>query len=369
MNIDNIVSPTLILDKKKCLNNIRLMSEKAKKHKLIFRPHFKTHQSRTIGKWYKKSGVNKITVSSLHMAEYFANDDWKDITVAFPVNIREIDTINSLAEEIQLNLTIENIESVAILNKELEFEVGFFIKIDTGYKRTGISFDIFLTIDKILKLASESDKLVFKGFLSHAGNTYKASNTSEIIEIHKDSLYKLSLLKKQYIEKYPDLIMSTGDTPSCSLADNFDGIDEIRPGNFIFYDLMQYHLGSCNFEQIATIMACPVVSKHPERKEIIIHGGGVHFSKESINIGNKNIYGKLVLFNKNGWTEADKDHYLIKLSQEHGTLVVSDELFNEVNIGDLVGIIPVHSCLTANLMKEYLSTDDDVIDHLSGNNI
>ncbi len=369
MNIDNIVSPTLILDKKKCLNNIRLMSEKAKKHKLIFRPHFKTHQSRTIGKWYKKSGVNKITVSSLHMAEYFANDDWKDITVAFPVNIREIDTINSLAEEIQLNLTIENTESVAILNKKLKFEVGFFIKIDTGYKRTGISFDIFLTIDKILKLASESNKLVFKGFLSHAGNTYKAKNTSEIIEIHKDSLYKLSLLRKQYIEKYPDLLMSTGDTPSCSIADNFEGIDEIRPGNFVFYDLMQYQLGSCNLEQIATIMACPVVSKHSERKEIIIHGGGVHFSKELINIGNKNIYGKLVHFNKEGWTEADQDQYLVKLSQEHGTLQVSDELFDIIEIGELIGIIPVHSCLTANLMKEYLSTDDDVIDHLSGNNI
>jgi D-serine deaminase-like pyridoxal phosphate-dependent protein len=369
MNIDNIVSPTLILDKNKCLSNIRFMSEKAKKNKLIFRPHFKTHQSRTIGKWYKQYGIYKIAVSSLQMAEYFANDDWKDITVAFPVNIREIETINSLAEEIQLNLTIENTESVALLNRKLEFELGFFIKIDTGYKRTGISFDIFLTIDKILKIASESDKLVFKGFLSHAGNTYKAKKPDEIIDIHTDALYKLSLLKKQYIEKYPDLIISTGDTPSCSLADNFEGIDEIRPGNFIFYDLMQYQLGTCNFNQIATIMACPVVSKHSERKEIIIHGGGVHFSKESIKIGNKNIYGKLVLFTKDGWTEADKDHYLVKLSQEHGTLVISGELIDKIEIGELVGIIPVHSCLTANLMQEYLSTDDDVIDHLSGSNI
>ena len=366
MNVNNIISPTLILDNKKCLNNIRLMSEKAKKHKLIFRPHFKTHQSRTIGKWYKQFGVDKITVSSLRMAEYFANDDWKDITVAFPVNIREIDTINSLAEEIQLNLTIENTESITFLNKKLKFEVGFFIKIDTGYKRTGISFDIFLTINKILKLASESNKLIFKGFLSHAGNTYHAKSPQEIIDIHNDSLYKLSLLKKQYIELYPDLIMSTGDTPSCSLANNFDGIDEIRPGNFVFYDLMQYELGSCNFDQIATIMVCPVVSKHPERKEVIIHGGAVHFSKESIQIKDQIVFGKLVFLSKDGWTEIEEEQYLVKLSQEHGTLVISDELFDTIEIGDLIGVIPVHSCLTANLMKSYLSTDDDIIDHLSG---
>lgn len=365
MNLENIVSPTLILDKKKCLNNIRLMAEKAKKHNLIFRPHFKTHQSRIIGRWFKKFGVNKITVSSLQMAEYFSNDDWKDITVAFPVNIREIETVNSLAEETQLNLTLENIESVEFLSKELKFEVGFFIKIDTGYGRTGVPFDILL-IDKILKLASESDKLIFKGFLSHSGNTYNTKNTNEIIDIHNDAIYKLSLLKKQYIEKYPELIMSIGDTPSCSLAEDFPEINEIRPGNFVFYDLKQYQLGSCNFDQIATVLACPVVAKHNNREEIIVQGGGIHFSKDYLRIDDKKIFGKLVLLNEKGWKKTDKNFYLTKLSQEHGTLHISGELFNEINIGDLIGIIPVHSCLTANLMRDYLSTDDEIIDHLSG---
>ena len=367
MNIENIVSPTLILDKKKCLNNIKLMAEKAKKHNLLFRPHFKTHQSRGIGKWFKKFGVNKITVSSLQMAEYFSNDDWKDITVAFPVNIREIETINSLAEETQLNLTLENTESVDLLTKELKFEVGFFIKIDTGYGRTGVSFDIFQLIDNILKLASISNKLIFKGFLSHAGNSYNAKNSDEIITIHNDATHKLSLLKKQYIDKYPELIISIGDTPSFSLADNFPGIDEIRPGNFVFYDLTQNNLGSCSFDQIATILACPVVAKHKNRKEIIIHGGGVHFSKEFLEINNNRTFGLFVKLNNKGWENTDQDFYLSKLSQEHGTLEVSEELFNEINIGDLIGIIPIHSCLTANLMQEYLSLDDEIIDHFSGN--
>jgi D-serine deaminase-like pyridoxal phosphate-dependent protein len=367
MNLENIVSPTLIIDKKKCLNNIQLMAEKAKKHNLIFRPHFKTHQSRIIGRWFKKFGVDKITVSSLKMAEYFSNDDWKDITVAFPVNIREIETINSLAEETQLNLTLENVESVEFLCKELKFEVGFFIKIDTGYGRTGVSFDIFIIIDNILKSASTCKNLVFKGFISHSGHAYKAKDTAEIIDIHKDAIYKLTLLKKQYIDSYPELIMSIGDTPSCSLADDFSEINEIRPGNFIFYDLMQNKLGSCNFNRIATALACPVVAKHKDRKEIIIHGGGVHFSKEHLIFENKKIFGKLVLLNKKGWKNTDEDFYITKLSQEHGTLEVSSELFNQIKIGDLIGVIPVHSCLTANLMQGYLSLDDEIIDHLSGN--
>ena len=47
------------------------MARKAKDNGLIFRPHFKTHQSIEIGEWFRESGVNKITVSSLTMANYF----------------------------------------------------------------------------------------------------------------------------------------------------------------------------------------------------------------------------------------------------------------------------------------------------------
>src|SRR5664279_4243936 len=89
--IMKITVPTLLVDKQKCLANIKFMSDKAKKNNSTFRPHFKTHQSIEIGNWYKEFGVEKITVSSLRMAEYFTNTGWSDITVAFPVNILEID--------------------------------------------------------------------------------------------------------------------------------------------------------------------------------------------------------------------------------------------------------------------------------------
>ena len=367
MNLDHLTSPTLILDTEKCLNNIKSMVNKAKKHGLIFRPHFKTHQSKQIGNWFRQFGVNKITVSSVRMAEYFADDDWNDITIAFPVNIREIESINSLAEKIHLNLCIENVESIDFLINELKFEVSFFIKIDTGYNRTGISNDNYEVIDKILAKEKSSEKVKFKGFLSHAGHTYKAKNPGEILDIHEDALDKLSMLKNHYYKEYPDLTLSIGDTPSCSISEEFGNINEIRPGNFVFYDLMQFSLGSCKFDQIAIAVACPVVAKHNKRNEIIIHGGAVHFSKESININNKAVYGMLVKLNKNGWESYPETFYLTRLSQEHGTLEVNYELLQELKIGDIIGIVPVHSCLNANLMKKYLSINDKIIDHLSGN--
>ncbi len=363
MNFDHLISPTLILDKKKCLSNIKFMANKAKKHGLIFRPHFKTHQSRIIGSWFKQFGVNKITVSSVQMAKYFSND-WKDITIAFPLNIREIDSINMLAKEIQLNLCIENLESIDFLIKKLKFKVGFFIKIDTGYNRTGIANDQYEVIDEILKKERLSEKVNFLGFLSHAGHTYQAKNPGEVLDIHKDTLDKLSVLKNYYFEEYPELVVSIGDTPSCSISEEFDNINEIRPGNFVFYDLMQLNLGSCKFDQIGIALACPVVAKHTNRNEIIIHGGAVHFSKESIKINNSVVYGILVKLNKGGWKNYPEAFYVTKLSQEHGTLKVNGKLLHEIKIGEMIGVIPVHSCLTPNLMQKYLSTEDEFIDTL-----
>ena len=101
--------------------------------------------------------------------------------------------------------------------------------------------------------------------------------------------------------------MSTCDSPSCSIINDFTDIDVIRPGNFVFYDLTQLNIGSCNFDQIAVAMACPVVAKHRNRQEIIIYGGGVHFSKEFIEIKNEKVYGLLVKLTENGWERMGED--------------------------------------------------------------
>ena len=104
----------------------------------------------------------------------------------------------------------------------------------------------------------------------------------KFLQLWNDARIKLNNLKQKYLSQFPDLITSYGDTPSCSLADNFEGFDEIRPGNFVYYDVMQYHIGSCSLDEIAVAVACPVVAIHPERNEVVIYGGAVHFSKEFI---------------------------------------------------------------------------------------
>ncbi len=354
MKLSDIAIPTLILDEVKCRRNIKRMAKKARKHKVKFRPHFKTHQSLEIGRWFKEEGVTSVTVSSLLMAEYFSAE-WDDITVAFPLNPREIDRLNALAGKIKINVLIEASEVVDFINEKLKTPVGFFIKIDTGSHRTGLQADDYKTIDEILSLTSTCSMLHFKGFLSHAGHTYQAENKREILNIHQRELQQMQALKDHYASQWPELILSVGDTPSCSIADDFKVMDEIRPGNFVFYDLMQWQLGACQSEDIAVAVACPVVALHPQRNEMVVYGGAVHLSKDRLETQGRS-FGCVLSFSEEGWGDPTDEVCVTRLSQEHGIISLPESHLKKFRIGDLVYILPVHSCLTADMYNHYLST-------------
>jgi len=153
------------------------------------------------------------------------------------------------------------------------------------------------------------------------------------------------------------VLVSLGDSPTCSVAEDFTGVDEIRPGNFVFYDLTQNKIGSNPLTQIAVAMACPIVAIHKDRSEIVIYGGGVHFSKDRLEDVEGTIFGRVVEKIENGWGNVIPNMYVNSLSQEHGVITVPTSEIENYTIGDHLLILPVHSCMTANLMKSYVTTD------------
>ncbi|MFA8301391.1 MAG: alanine racemase [Hyphomicrobiales bacterium] len=354
--MERLQTPTLIIDKEKCINNIKRMYEKAINNNISFRPHFKTHQSAIVGDWFKEMGINQITVSSVDMAIYFADNRWEDITIAFPANIHQYQEINQLSQRITLNIILDHIDTASVLSERITTKTGVFIEIDIDYHRSGICYTNLDYINKLLNIIEDSNYLEFKGFLTHTGNTYSAENKGEIISIMNKASQVFESLRKNYIQRFPDLITSYGDTPSCSIADSFQEFDELRPGNFIYYDFMQQQLEACELEEIAVSVACPVVGKYPERNEIIIYGGAVHFSKENLYLDDAISYGYpyKIISHQNDNEECLTHANLKALSQEHGTIRLSIEDMNKVNIGDIIFIYPIHSCLTADLIKDIM---------------
>lgn len=367
--LKNITIPTLILNKDRALKNIERMAARAQKSGVRFRPHFKTHQSAEVGEWFRDFGVESITVSSLDMAVYFARIGWRDITVAFPTNIREIEKINRLASQIKLNLLIESADAVRFLANKVISAVWLWIKVDTGYNRTGISWD---RSDKMLQVIEEIRKarlMTLSGLLTHSGHTYKASSKDAVKEIYRDTVSKMKKVRERLLSEGTGSVeISIGDTPSCSIVEDLSEVDEIRPGNFVFYDVMQLAIGSCAEEDISLAVACPVVAKHPDRNEIVIYGGAVHLSKDSILESDRKTFGRIALPHSTGWSSIIPNCHVFAISQEHGIVTASDMLFNQTNVGDILMVLPIHSCLTANLMKVYQTLQDDQINTMHNSN-
>ncbi|MCA9924250.1 MAG: alanine racemase [Anaerolineales bacterium] len=354
MNLNQIIKPTLLLDEKKARHHIAHMTAKARNAQVRFRPHFKTHQSAAIGQWFRYEGITAITVSSVEMALYFADHGWQDITIAFPLNIRQLPQIASLAQRVSLHLLLDNTTAAIALSSQLQTDVSIWLEIDAGYGRTGLPWNALDNITAVSQTVQQLPHLHLTGLLTHAGDTYKARGKTAVLAIHNQTMQRLRHVQSHLQKRGITTEISIGDTPTCSLVDTLTGIDEIRPGNFIFYDLMQVQIGACQVDDISVAVACPVVAIYPERHCIAIYGGAVHLSKEVLIGENGRMeYGRIALPTETSWEILHDDSYVYSLSQEHGLIHASDALLQQVKIGDLLCILPVHSCLTANLLKAY----------------
>lgn len=350
--IKKVKGPTLLIDESKCRANMRAMAEKFAAKHIELRPHLKTPQSAQIAQWLRDYGVNKATVSSVQMAKYFAAHGWDDLCIAFPFNPAEAEDLSTLSAQTTLSIVVTNEEQLDAI-EQLVHKPALWVKINTGTNRTGIPFsheeEVVGLFNKAVNLG-----LKVKGLLAHSGHTYHQRSVQKVEVVHTKAMNGLRKLKSLLETKFGTMQLSYGDTPACTLADDFEDVDEVRPGNFIFYDLVMSEAKVCSVDRIGVAMACPIVAKHAERQELILYGGAVHFSKDSLLLANdKTCYGKIAHWTTNGWQGELEEAYIRKLSQEHGVLKVNATDFDRLKIGDIVAVLPVHSCLTADLMTHY----------------
>jgi len=365
MDISRIKKPTLLLNENRARKNISFMAGKAREAGISFRPHFKTHQSAIVGEWFRDEQVGQITVSSVTMCRYFMEKGWKDITIAFPANPAEIDDINAIAEKINLNILVSDFEQLSAFAWKISADVGVYVKIDTGYRRSGIDWNRYGDLLRIADLINEVKYLRMAGFLTHSGHTYNARSKEEVLSIYNDTRSKM--LHTRDILPISDTKLSIGDTPSCSLVTDFNGIDEIRPGNFVFYDLTQSRIGSCTTDDIAVAVACPVVSVNHHHNEVVLYGGAVHLSKEYLteDDGTKT-FGKVVSLSNDGWTVDSIIGSVRSVSQEHGVVTLANNSEIKLKPGNIVAVITVHSCLTTDLLRCFTTLEGEVITDFCG---
>ncbi len=342
--------PTLVIAESRARANIARLRDRAAGRGVALRPHFKTHQSETVAGWFAAEGIERITVSSVDMAVRFAAAGWRDITIAFLLNPLEKPRLLDLAARLaarggRLGVTLDSVAAARALTVAGTVPpVDVWLKIDTGYGRTGIPWDDHA----LLQAVAGTLRVAPRGLLTHAGHSYRARGRKALRIIWEETLTRLRAARSALGRE--DLMLSVGDTPTCGVVEDYSGVDEVRPGNFVFHDLMQLQIGSCEPADLAAAVACPVVGIYRDRRQVLIHGGAVHLSKESLQENGKMIFGRLGLLDPPRILAQAR---VTGLSQEHGIITFADGSFpapRELAVGDLLLIWPVHSCLAADLL-------------------
>jgi D-serine deaminase-like pyridoxal phosphate-dependent protein len=256
------------------------------------------------------------------------------------------------------------------LNNILDKPLQVLIDVDPHYGRTGIPIDHLSDISEFSNAIQHCSKIALIGCYIHAGNSYQRPNKESILAFSDNLMGSITQLKNTL-----NLPIYYGDTPTCSLLDDFSVIDVLTPGNLFFYDLSQEYIGSCQQEDIAVWVDCPIIevkarnawdlpthmsqTDDEEFAQIVIHGGAVHFSKDYLDMDGRVVYGRL---------KDNPSLYLDKISQEHGLIIGPKDLIYEAVGQSYLSIYPVHSCLTAESMAGY--TDSKTFacyDHMKGN--
>ena len=368
MTIYELPTPALLIDKTILEKNLFSMQKKANALGVRLRPHIKTHKCLEIAKRQVELGARGITVSTFYEAEQFAAAGYGDITWAFPIPPVYATKVVAFPESISLGVVVDSKEAKGHLDKVCRTagrKLRVWLKVDCGYHRAGVDPEAEGSLTLARSLA-DSKVLTFAGILSHSGHAYNARNREEIrpaAEQERDVMVAFAEKLRAHGVKVPSV--SIGSTPALSVIEDLKGINEVRPGNYAFYDYTQATIGSCTVADCAVTVLASVISHQPGASHFVTDAGALALSKDrgatQVNEGQ----GLGALFEDYEKKKLALHIELSSLSQEHGKVTASDPsiIKDKYAIGERVRILEHHSCLAAANFDKYSVVDgEEVVD-------
>jgi D-serine deaminase-like pyridoxal phosphate-dependent protein len=364
VKLSSLRTPAVLIEQAKLERNIDRMQSVAAAGGKRLRPHTKTHKSPELALIQIARGAAGICCAKLGEAEVFADHHVEDIRLPYPLNPVNGDRVLALLDRTRLSFIVDHLDVArgwSDVMRGAGRDVDILVKIDVGFHRCGIDPDLS-TATAFVRRVADMPGLRFKGLLSHAGQVYGAACEAEICQIAQHEATLLTSLRDRTVaEGIPVEEISVGATPTARFSARLDGITEIRPGNYVYYDRMQVLLGSATWDDCALTILARVVSR-PAADRLIFDSGSKTMTTDQARGPAAAGYG--VALRSLDSAVPDERLAIERLSEEHATVRVLD-----VNCplapGDLVRIIPNHSCVVSYLVDEaWIVQGDDVVDEL-----
>lgn len=359
MNINELDTPALLIDREILHENIRSMKEYADSNGVKLRPHTKTHKMPYVAKLQEEAGASGITVAKTGEAEVMAAQGLDDIFIANQVvGKKKLERIRKLAETVNVSFGVDSpvqIRQIEEVFRGAQKPAQVLVEIEVGEKRSGVIEES--DFRELLEAIRSTEHVRFRGVFSHDGHTYKAESAEQCRELFEEAsartLRFAEIAREEGME--PETV-SIGSTPPFLLGFNIpEGITEIRPGTYVFMDASQSGVLG-DYSRCAATILTTVISK-PTRERVITDVGakGITAQTRTAGITATKGLGKIKGFD---------DVYIDGVFDEHA-IVYNENFSRQVTIGDKVQVIPNHICPVCNLHERaWLVFGDGVLEDI-----
>jgi D-serine deaminase-like pyridoxal phosphate-dependent protein len=381
MTIDDLPTPSLLVERDRLLANIQAMAAKATAEGVALRPHVKTHRSAQIAEIQLAHGAYGITVATVSEAEVFVQAGFDDILIAYPVvGAHKLERLRALRQRgASVSICVDTHEGVELLARAFRSAAPLrvLLEVDTGQGRTGVPHDA-PDLVPLAQAVAAAPSLSLGGVLTHGGFGYfgpqagetKRAALERAAQQERDRLLDAAERLAAAGLVGEDFAVSLGSTPTLSAFVNAGRragagalrVTEIRPGNYVFHDAMQVALGSARYPDCALTVLTTVVSHRrgsggQERfyldagKKVLTSDGGYGLTG----------YGQLLY---NARTMVALPHAeIVALSEEHAWARVRGGA--TVDVGDRLRLVPNHACTAVSTQDRlFLMDGDEVLEEI-----
>lgn len=333
-------TPCYVVDVAVARANAERMLAKATALGTVLRPHMKTHKTIEAGTMQTGGTKRRITVSSLAEAFFFADGGFDDILYAVPITPDKLPDAAALTARLDaFHILIDHEAQVEAMLKCAVPRGGkpwsVVMMVDCGYHRDGVDPEDEASV-ALAKRIAEAPNAKFLGIYTHGGHSYDGSSVEAVVKIgeqERDAVVQFA--SKLRAADITFSMVGVGSTPTSSNPPaHLDGVTEMHPGNYAYYDWMQVKVGSCRPEDVAVRVCTRIIGQYPKQNMLLIDMGWTGISAQ----GKEHGYG---------FIEGHPELKISHLKQECGEVESTDGSpldFSEYPIGAILRVLPWHSC-------------------------
>ena len=257
--------------------------------------------------------------------------------------------------------SVEAVQAAGARARALGASFRVLLEIDTGGGRGGVG----PRDDGLLSLAREvqrSESLALAGVLTHAGHSYHVQGGTAIRAIAEaERAGAVHAAERLRAVGIPVEVVSVGSTPTAVCAQTLEGVTEMRPGVYTFFDLDQAARGICGVDEIALSVLATVIGHNPRSRRVLIDAGALALSKDQSAAEFRAGLGFGLVCRADG-TVPLPGLCVAELHQEHGLIACEGDddaqaMFRALPLGARVRVLPHHACMTAAPYDRYHVVD------------